>query len=155
MLANITKKYESKTDENGPKWVPKPFQNRSWRGSGGFLGASFETRCFQDLIFDDVGSIWDPQRLWDQFGVILGIIFLMFFWSGCLMALASIWPPKTPPKWNPKGCQRHILSKSENRALAAARARSRGAWGAENHHLFDVFFAVSYTHLTLPTKRIV
>ena len=33
--------------------VPKPLQNRSWRGSGGHLGATLETRCFQDIIFDE------------------------------------------------------------------------------------------------------
>ena len=41
-------------------------------------------------------AIWGS--LWDQFGLILGIIFLMFFLSGFLVALASIWAPKTPPK---------------------------------------------------------
>ena len=85
--------------------VPKPFQNRSWRGSGSHLGATLETRCFQDLIFDDFGSILGPPLGPVWFGVILDIIFLMFFWSGFLMALASIWAPKTPPKWDPKGGQ--------------------------------------------------
>ena len=59
--------------------VPKPLQNQAWRGSGGDLGATLETRCFQDLIFDDFGSSLGP--LWDHFGFILGIIFLMFFFK--------------------------------------------------------------------------
>ena len=59
-----------KTDENGSKMVPKPPQNRSWRGSGGHLGATLETRCFQDLIFLDLGSILGPPLgpVWRHFG---------------------------------------------------------------------------------------
>ena len=53
--------------------VPKSLQNRAWRGSGGLLGAIFETRCFQDLILNDVASILAPPP-WDHFGLILGII---------------------------------------------------------------------------------
>ena len=62
--------YIRKTDENGPKMVPKPLQNRSWRGSGGHLGATLETRCFQDLIFDDFDSILGPPLgpVWGHFG---------------------------------------------------------------------------------------
>ena len=70
--------------------VPKPLQNRSWRGSGGLLGAPLETRCFQDLFFDDFGSILGP--LWDQFGLIVGIIFLMFL--GGLKIDAKMVPKK-------------------------------------------------------------
>ena len=145
LLQNACKHHQKdvrKTDEHGPKMVPKPLQNRSWRGSGGHLGATLETRCFQDLIFDDFCSNLGP--LWDQFGLILGIMFLMFFWNGFLMALASIWPPKIPPKWEPKGCQRHISSKSENRALAAARARSRGVWGCWKSSFFRCFFGTLF-----------
>ena len=130
LLQNACKnhqKYLRKTDENDPKWVPKPLQNRSWRGLEASWGPSLKQGASKTSFLMILAPFWDP--LWDQFEVILGIMFLMFFWSGFLMALASIWPPKTPPKWDLKGCQRHILSKSGNRALAAARARSRGVWG--------------------------
>ena len=63
LLKNACKKHQKhvrKTDEHGPKMVPQPLQNRSWRGSGGLLGATLETRCFQDFIFDDFGSNLGP-----------------------------------------------------------------------------------------------
>ena len=64
------KAYAGKTAENGPKMVPKPLQNRSWRGSGDLLGTTLEARCFQDVIFDDFGSILGPPLgpLWAHFG---------------------------------------------------------------------------------------
>ena len=130
LLQNACKNHQTyvrKPDEHGPKIVPKPLQNRSWRGSGDLLGATLEARCFQDLIFDpkitksmsekmtkmistwsqnlskiDPGGgleatwepplkqgasktsfyiilapFWDP--LWDQFGLMLGTMFSMFF----------------------------------------------------------------------------
>ena len=64
-----------KTSEHGPKMVPKPLQNRSWRGSGSHLGATLEARCFQDLIFNDFGSILGP----------CSSVFLTSFWW-CLHA---------------------------------------------------------------------
>ena len=128
MHAQITKHMSKKLT----KMVPKPFQNGSWGGSGGHLGATLETRCFQDLIFEDFafGSILGP--LWDQFGLILGIIFLMFFWNGFLMALASIWAPKTPPKWNPRGCQNQNLNFIDVDAIYCTLATLRGVG---NHNL--------------------
>ena len=85
-----------KTHTNGPNMVANPLQNRPWRGSGGHLGATLETRCFQDIIFDDVGSILGPPLgpVWAHFGHHIFDVFL----KGLLMALASIWAPKTPPK---------------------------------------------------------
>ena len=73
LLKNACKNHQTfvrKTDEHGPKMVPKPLQNRAWRGSGRHLGAILETRCFQDLIFDDFGSILGPPLgpVWDHFG---------------------------------------------------------------------------------------
>ena len=47
LLKNACKnrrKYVRKTDENGPKMVPKPLQNRSWRGSGGHWGTTLAAR---------------------------------------------------------------------------------------------------------------
>ena len=43
-----------------------------------------------------LAPFWDP--LWDQFGFILTICFVCF-----CNGLASIWAPKRPPKWDPKG----------------------------------------------------
>ena len=59
------------------KMVPKPLQNRSWRGSGGHLGATLEIRCFQDFIFDDFGSILGPH-LGASLGSFWALV-LMFF----------------------------------------------------------------------------
>ena len=74
--------YVRKTNEHGPKIIPKPVQNRSWGGSGGLLVAIFETRCFRDLMFDDFGSILGPPLgpVWahvghHSFDVFLGCLF--------------------------------------------------------------------------------
>ena len=67
----------SKITKNDPKMVPTPLENWSQWGSGSHLGASFKAGCFQDLILGSLGSIL--ELFWDQFGLILGIIFLMFF----------------------------------------------------------------------------
>ena len=70
-------KYVRKTDENGPKIVPKPLQI----DPGGGLEASWEPPLKQDASKTSFLTILAPfwDTLWDQFGVILGIIFLMFF----------------------------------------------------------------------------
>ena len=127
-------KYVRKTDEHGPKMVPKPLQNRSWRGSGGLLRATLEIRCFQDLIFNDFGSILGPPLgpFWGHFGH----HFLMFFWSGFLMALASIWAPKTPPKWDPRGGQNQNMKIIDFAVIYYTLTTFRGA---ENVH-FLMFF---------------
>ena len=73
LLQNACKHHQTyvrKSDEHGPKMVPKPLQNRSWRGSGGLLVATLETRCFQDLIFDDFGSILGQ----------IPLVFLAYVW---------------------------------------------------------------------------
>ena len=69
---------------------PKPLQNRAWRGSGRHLGAILETRCVQDLIFDDFGSILGPPLgpVWGHFGHHFFDVFLK----------GGPWPPFGPPK---------------------------------------------------------
>ena len=108
--------------------ITKPLQNRSWRGSGGHLGATLETRCFQELIFDDFGSILGPPLgpVWAH----VAHHSLNVFWSGFLMALASIWAPKTPPKWDPN------LEIIDFTLIYHTLATFKGA---ENHH-FLMFF---------------
>ena len=93
-------KYVRKTDENGPKMVPKPLQNRSWRGSGGLLGATLETRCFQDLIFDDFGSILGPPLgpVWAHFGHHFFDVFLKCLFEGFGLHLGSQNTSKMRPK---------------------------------------------------------
>ena len=84
-------KHVRETDENGPKMVPKPLQNRSWRGSGGHLGATLETRCFQDLIFYDFGSILGPPlgQFWAHFGHHVFDVFFKWLFDGLGLHLGS------------------------------------------------------------------
>ena len=110
MHAKITKKYVRKNDENGPNMVPKPLQNRAWRGSGRHLGAILETKCFQDLIFDDFGSILGPPL-----GPFLGHfehrffdVFLRWLFDGFGLHLASQNTSKMRPKRVPKT---HLIKK--------------------------------------------
>ena len=80
LLQNAYKNHQTyvrKTDENGPKMVP----NLSKVDPGGGLEASWEPPLKQDAsktsFLTILAPFWDP--LWDQFGLILGIIFWMFF----------------------------------------------------------------------------
>ena len=104
LLQNACKNHQTyyirKTDENGPKMVPKPFRNRSWRGSGGHLGATLETRCFQDLIFDDFGSILGPPLgpVWAHFGHHVFDVFLKWLFDGLGLHLSSQNTSKMRPK---------------------------------------------------------
>ena len=93
-------KYVRKTPENGPKMVPKPLQNRSWRGSGGLLGATLETRCFQDLIFNDFGSILGPPSgpVWAHFGHHFFDVCLKCLFEGFGLHLGSQNTSKMRPK---------------------------------------------------------
>ena len=95
-----SKTYVTKIDKDGSKMVPKPLQNRSWRGSGGHLGATLETRCFQDLIFDDFGSILGPPLgpLWGHFGHHFFDVFLKCLFDGFGLHLGSQNTSKMSPK---------------------------------------------------------
>ena len=135
MRAKITNHISETTDENGPKMVLKWFQNRSWRGSGGHLGATLETRCFQNLIFDDFGSMLGPPLgpVWVHFG---HHVFFIFFWGGFLMALTSIWAPKTFPKWDPTVGQNPNLKIIDFDCIYYTLATFKGA---ENHNCLMLF----------------
>ena len=91
MHANKNQQYVRKTNEHGPKMVPKPLQNRSWRGSAGHLGATLETRRFQDFIFDDFGSILGPPLgpRWAHFGHGFCLCFLRWPFDGFGLHLDS------------------------------------------------------------------
>ena len=107
LLQNACKnhqKYVGKTDDNGLKMVPKPLQNRSWRGSGGHLGATLETRCFQDLMFADFGSILGPPLgpVWGHFGHHFFDVFLKWLFDGLGLHLGSQNTSKMRPKRVPK-----------------------------------------------------
>ena len=96
--------YVRKTDENDRKMVPKPLPNRSWRGSGGHLGATLETRCFQDFIFDYFGSILAPPLgpIWAHFGHMFFDVFLKWRFDGIGLHLDSQNTSKMRPKRGPK-----------------------------------------------------
>ena len=120
------------------KMVPTWSQNLSKIDPGGALEATWEPPLKQDASKTSflmiLAPFWDP--LWDQFGLILGIIFLMFLWSGFLMALASMWGPKTPPKWDPKGCQNQNLNFIDFACIYNTWATFEGA----ENHCFSMFF---------------
>ena len=71
------------------------------------MGAILETRCFQDLIFDDFGSILGPPLgpVWGHFGHHFFDVFLRWLFDGLGLYFA---PPNTS-KINPKGGQNQDL----------------------------------------------
>ena len=77
MRAQIIKNILEKMTIMVPKWS----QHLSQIDPGGALEASWEPPLKQGAsktsFFMILAPFWDP--LWDQFGVTLGIIFLMFF----------------------------------------------------------------------------
>ena len=102
MHANIIKNMLDKLTNMVPKWS----QNLSKIDPGGLwkpLGTHPWNKVLPRPHFDDFGSNLGPPLgpVWAHFGHHF-LCFCMFFWGGFLMALASIWAPKTPPKWDPK-----------------------------------------------------
>ena len=57
---------DPKSNKNEAKIVPKPYQNRCWRGSGGHLGALLDKRLPQNIILNDFGTLLGP--LWRPTG---------------------------------------------------------------------------------------
>ena len=117
LLNNVCKnhwKYIRKVDENGPKtlpkssldgaveaiWEPKPLQHRAWRGSGSHSGATLDTKCFQDVIFDDFGSILGPPLgvVWGHFRHHFLHVFLKWLFDGLGLHLGSQNTSKMRPK---------------------------------------------------------
>ena len=146
MLAKIAKNML----ETMTKMVPKPLQNRSWRGSGDLLGATLEARCFQDLIFDDFGSILGSPLgpVWGHFG---HHFFDVFFWGGFSMALDSIWAPKGPSKRDPKGCQNQDLKFIDFACVYNTWATFEGA---ENRYFLMFFWSTILGWLLEPILAI-
>ena len=134
MHAQITKHMSEKLTKMVPTWS----QNLSQIDPGGGLEATWEPSLKQGApktsFLMILAPFWDP--LWDQFGLILCIIFLMFFWSGFLMALASIWAPQTPPKWDPRGGQNQNMKIIDFAVIYYTLTTFRGL---ENRH-FLMFF---------------
>ena len=100
-----------KTANIGPKMVPKTFQNRPWRWSGGHLRATLETRCFQDLIVDDFGTILAAPSFGTSlgsFGASFFLCFLKWVFNGLGLHLGSQKTSKMRP-------QRGPTSRPENR----------------------------------------
>ena len=120
--------------------VPKWSQNLSKIDPGRALEASWEPPLKQGASKTSFVTIlapfWDP--LWVQSGLILGIYFLLCFWSAFLKALASIWAPKTPPKWDPKGGQNTNMKFIVFSCIYYTLATFRGA---ENHNLLLFFWS--------------
>ena len=111
LLQNAWKNHQTyvrKAHKHCPKIVPKPLQNRSWRGSGGHLGTTLEGRCFQDLMFDFFVSILGSPLgpVWDHFGHHFLMFFEMAFWWPC--------PPFGLPKHLQNETQKGAKTKSWN-----------------------------------------
>ena len=115
--------------------VPKPFQNRSWRGSGGHLGATLETRCFQDLIFDDFGSILGPPLgpVWAHFGHHVFDAFLNWLFDGLGLHLGSQNTSKMSPKRGPK-------LKHENHWFCHDLLHLDHIWGSRKSSFLKLFW---------------
>ena len=114
--------------------VPKPLQNRSWRGSGGLLGATLETRCFQDLIFDDFGYILGPPLgpVWGHFGHHFFDVFLKWLFDGFGLHLGSQNTSKMRPKRGSK-------SRHENNRFCNYLVHFGYIQGCWKWSFFDVF----------------
>ncbi len=92
--AHKSRKIHAQHGETVPKMIPKPLQNRSWRGSGSYLGASLETGCFQDLIFDGFGSILGlPWDLIGSFWAPMFDVFLRWLLGAVFIDLGSMLAP--------------------------------------------------------------
>ena len=117
------------------KMVPKWSQNLSKIDPGGALEASWEPPLKQGAsktsFFMILAPFWD--LLWDSFWA---SFLLMFFWNASLQALASIWTPKTPLKWDPRGGQNPKLKFIDFVSIYYTLATFRGA---ENDN-FLLFF---------------
>ena len=128
----------SKVLENLSKMVRKSSQNTSKIDLEGGLEAAREPPlCGGDpktSFWAILAPLWDP--IWGPVLAHVGHRFLMFFWSAFLLALASIWAPKTPPKWDPKGGQNQNLNFIDFAVIYNTWATFEGA---ENHH-FSMFF---------------
>ena len=64
------------------------------------MGATLETRCFQDFIFDDFGSILGPPLgpVWGHFGHHFFDVFLRWLFDGLSLHLGSQNTSKMRPK---------------------------------------------------------
>ena len=125
--------------EKLPKMVPTWSQNLSkidpGGGSGGHLGATLETRCFQDLIFDDFGSILGPLLgpFWGHFGHHFFDVFLKWLFDGFGLHLGSQNTSKMRPKRGSK-------SKHENHRFLLLFTTLWPHSGVQKMTIFRCFF---------------
>ena len=115
--------------------VPKPLQNRAWRGSGRHLGATLETRCFQDFISDDFDFILGLPLgpVWVHFGHHFFDVFLRWLFDGLGFHLVSQNTSKMKPKRESKSKPEIIDFDVMYSTLATFR-------GPENHHFLVLFW---------------
>ena len=119
--------------------VPKPLQNRSWRGSGSHLGATLEARCFQDLIFNDFGSILGPPLgpVWGHVGHHFFDVFLRWLFDGLGLHLGS----QNTPKMRSKRGSKLKVEIHRFCVYLLHFCHTQGCWKSK---YFDVFLEASF-----------
>ena len=92
LLQNACKNHQNyvrKTDEHGPKMVPKPLQNRAWRP----LGSHPWNKVLPRPHF-----WWFWLHFGTPFGTSLGSFWASFFWCFFEVPFWRLWPPFGLPK---------------------------------------------------------
>ena len=101
------------------------------------MGATLETRCFQDLIFDDFGSILGPPLgpVWAHFGHHFFDVFLKWLFDGLGFHLGSQNTFKMRPK---RGAKDTSYQKVKIELSLQPELDPEGCGGAENLSLIHI-----------------